>query len=228
MLLFDRVLMFLGSPSANCQIAQVHLLVWQHPRRLLLANWSALLSPPSPCSLRSQDTSWLLPKLFPLPRGLLYISKALLKYHLLQAVLLLHLLHVLPSFCPSLIKPLSCPSTTPEPPNFPPSQYLPHCRPSQPHLLWCFPSLLWSVHAGFLCSLPLSAGPLHRLCQSSAWNAPLPSHSCCPPPKLFLPGTLQLSYSALLHIWDITFLLWFLGYPLSPWPQESKHCNLNA
>lgn len=157
MLPFDRVLIFLGSPSANCQIAQIHLLVWQHPRRLLLANWSALLSPPSPCSLRSQDTSWLLPKLFPLPRGLLYISKAPVKYHLLQAVLL-HLLRFLPSFCPSLIKPLSCPSTTPEAPNFPPSQHLPHCRPSQPHLLWCFPSLLWSVHTGSLCSFPLSAG----------------------------------------------------------------------
>lgn len=175
--------MFLGSCCINCP--NTHLLVWQHSRRLSWQTESALLSPPSPCSLTLLGQ-----------RTLVYL-KTPLKYHRLQAALLLHLL---PSFCPSLIKPLSHPSIALELPSFPSCQHLPCGRCSHPHLPRCFPSLLWSLPAGCLCALPLSTGLLHRPCQSSAWNAPPCSCSSCPPFRLFLSGPLQLSHSVFLRV----------------------------
>lgn len=212
LLFFDRVLMFLGSRCVNCP--NTHLfglatLKKTPPGKLNLPCWV----------LRAHVHSHFL------ARGLLFISKTPLKYHRLQAALLLHLL---PSFCPSLIKPLSHPSIALELPSFPSCQHLPRGRSSHPHLPRCFPSILWSLPTGFLFALPLSTGLLHRLCQSSAWNAPPRSRSGCPPFRLFLSGPLQLSHSVLLRVRDTIFLSRFLGYRLSPWVHKGKCYNLNA
>ena len=183
LLLFSRVLMFLGSPCVNCPntLTGLATLRMTPPGKLILPR----CLPALPAHVHSRFLASS--KLFPLARGLLFISKTPPKYHRLQAALLLHLL---PSFCPSFIKPLLCPGIALELPSSPSGQHLPRGRSSHLHLPRCFPSLLWSLHAG--------------------WCAP------CPSPQDFCTGCVSLLPGMLLpaHVPAVPHL----GYSfLAPW-----------
>lgn len=139
--------MFLGSPCVNCPntLTGLATLRMTPPGKLILPR----CLPALPAHVHSRFLASS--KLFPLARGLLFISKTPPKYHRLQAALLLHLL---PSFCPSFIKPLLCPGIALELPSSPSGQHLPRGRSSHLHLPRCFPSLLWSLHAGWCAPCP--------------------------------------------------------------------------